>query len=334
MPEIRLSHRRQHSLTGAEDHTASGLTAGQVLTATGEDSFGWAALPASVAPTRRVDTTAPLGGGGDLTEDRTLSLGYTANLGVTDGNLDTVQNLQTTSMPQFAALGIGAAASSTRRIYVYDITATTTVDALYFSQRMTPVSNGKTVSGITGYANLYQNGYTGHNAYGMRAACYANSASGSASALTGLFVDVGNNSTGTVTSTYGIRLAMPYFASGGTNTYYYGLTVEPATGATYIYGIRSRIAADVNRWNLYVDGTATNYLAGNVLVGTTTDGMTAGGSLAIAKDLAHRGTLLGFYNSAPAAKQTVTGSRGGNAALASLLTALATLGLITDNTSA
>lgn len=43
---------------------------------------------------------------------------------------------------------------------------------------------------------------------------------------------------------------------------------------------------------------------------------------------------IGFYNTAPVAKQTVTGSRGGNAALASLLTALATSGLITDSSSA
>lgn len=43
---------------------------------------------------------------------------------------------------------------------------------------------------------------------------------------------------------------------------------------------------------------------------------------------------VGFYNTTPAAKPTVTGSRGGNAALASLLTALAGLGLITDSSSA
>lgn len=42
---------------------------------------------------------------------------------------------------------------------------------------------------------------------------------------------------------------------------------------------------------------------------------------------------LGFHGSAAVAKQTVTGSRGGNAALASLLTALANLGLLTDGTS-
>lgn len=43
---------------------------------------------------------------------------------------------------------------------------------------------------------------------------------------------------------------------------------------------------------------------------------------------------LGFYGAASVTQQTVTGSRGGNAALASLLTKLATLGLIVDGTTA
>jgi hypothetical protein len=42
---------------------------------------------------------------------------------------------------------------------------------------------------------------------------------------------------------------------------------------------------------------------------------------------------VGFNNTSPVAKQTVTGSRGGNAALQSLLTALANYGLITDSSS-
>lgn len=46
------------------------------------------------------------------------------------------------------------------------------------------------------------------------------------------------------------------------------------------------------------------------------------------------GTGIGFLGATPVARPTVTGSRGGNAALASLLTALATLGLITDSSSA
>jgi hypothetical protein len=42
---------------------------------------------------------------------------------------------------------------------------------------------------------------------------------------------------------------------------------------------------------------------------------------------------VGFYGKTPQTKQTVTGSRGGNAALASLLTALQTIGLITDSST-
>jgi hypothetical protein len=45
------------------------------------------------------------------------------------------------------------------------------------------------------------------------------------------------------------------------------------------------------------------------------------------------GTAVGFHSTAPIAKPTVTGSRGGNAALASLLTALANYGLITDSST-
>jgi hypothetical protein len=45
-------------------------------------------------------------------------------------------------------------------------------------------------------------------------------------------------------------------------------------------------------------------------------------------------TGIGFYGTAPVAKPAPTGSRAGNAALASLLTALASQGLITDSTSA
>ena len=43
---------------------------------------------------------------------------------------------------------------------------------------------------------------------------------------------------------------------------------------------------------------------------------------------------IGFFSAPPQARPTVTGSRGGNAALASLISALAQLGLITDGSSA
>jgi hypothetical protein len=58
---------------------------------------------------------------------------------------------------------------------------------------------------------------------------------------------------------------------------------------------------------------------GHVAIGTGTHTKVAGN--------------VGFNNSAPLAKPTITGSRGDNAALASLLTQLAAYGLITDGTS-
>ncbi len=45
------------------------------------------------------------------------------------------------------------------------------------------------------------------------------------------------------------------------------------------------------------------------------------------------GLLHGFYGTNPVAKPIVTGSRGGNAALASLLSALASQGLIANSTT-
>lgn len=59
----------------------------------------------------------------------------------------------------------------------------------------------------------------------------------------------------------------------------------------------------------------------------TNDELIAGG------DLSHFGSGIGFFGTGGWPKGTVTGSKGGNAALASLLTVLAQYGLITDSSS-
>jgi hypothetical protein len=43
------------------------------------------------------------------------------------------------------------------------------------------------------------------------------------------------------------------------------------TGATNNYGFFGQIASGTGRWNLYMLGTANNYLAGKLLIGSTTD---------------------------------------------------------------
>ena len=75
---------------------------------------------------------------------------------------------------------------------------------------------------------------------------------------------------------------------------------------------------------------------GNLLLGTTTDGaykLDANGNSRITGTLTVTGSA-GFNGSAPPAKPTVSGAKGSNAALASLLTALVHYGLVTDTTTA
>ena len=89
-------------------------------------------------------------------------------------------------------------------------------------------------------------------------------------------------------------------------------------------------------------GSATEKLrivsAGRFLLGTVTDDgsnlMQINGGLFVAGNLRHSGSTLGFYAATAIAKPTVTGSKASGAALASLLTALSSLGLITDSTTA
>jgi hypothetical protein len=63
---------------------------------------------------------------------------------------------------------------------------------------------------------------------------------------------------------------------------------------------------------------------------TYTNSLTASGNASLA---GATGTL-GFYGGAGTAKPTITGAKGSNAALGSLISALAALGLISDGTSA
>lgn len=57
------------------------------------------------------------------------------------------------------------------------------------------------------------------------------------------------------------------------------------------------------------------------------------GIVQIGTDLIHKGTKAGFFNATPVTKPSVSGGRRGNPALASLLTALASLGIVSNSTT-
>lgn len=87
-----------------------------------------------------------------------------------------------------------------------------------------------------------------------------------------------------------------------------------------------------NTYSLTVDPNIAGPSTVNISANNTGAGA---GNLAIAAKTAINlnSPFLGFYNTTASSRQNITGSRGGNAALASLLTALAGYGLIIDNTT-
>jgi hypothetical protein len=73
----------------------------------------------------------------------------------------------------------------------------------------------------------------------------------------------------------------------------------------------------------------------SVIISVKTDGVFGGPTTSNVHTRIQADTTgLGFFGATPVAKPTVSGSRDGNAALASLITALEQLGLITDDTTA
>lgn len=108
----------------------------------------------------------------------------------------------------------------------------------------------------------------------------------------------GSNLTDIVTRTHNTLQSM----QGGTTSEYYHLTNAEHSKITYIMNVTSDIQTQLNT-KAPIDSPAFT-------------------------------TKVGFNGTAAITKPTVSGSRGGNAALASLLTALANYGLITDSTTA
>jgi hypothetical protein len=96
--------------------------------------------------------------------------------------------------------------------------------------------------------------------------------------------DVTQNATGfynginTANTTFTLNNYMHFDAVQGTigasstvNNQYGFRAASSLTGATNNFGFRGDIASGTGRWNLYMNGTAANYMNGTVLIGTTTD---------------------------------------------------------------
>lgn len=119
--------------------------------------------------------------------------------------------------------------------------------------------------------------------------------------------------------------AVTYNATGAGAAHVFSDLVTANAGLTILTTASPQLGVryDVNNHMEYQVSSA-----GVVVWNSTAGGVSGAGDLKINFD------AIGFYNTAPATKQAITGTRDSNAALASLLTALATLGLITDSSTA
>ena len=79
------------------------------------------------------------------------------------------------------------------------------------------------------------------------------------------------NASSTVTTAYGLYLNT---FTGANTTNYYGVSIADATGATQAFGVNSGLSVGTGKWNIYASGTAANYFAGQVGIGSTPQALT------------------------------------------------------------
>lgn len=132
-------------------------------------------------------------------------------------------------------------------------------------------------------------------------------------------------------------LTTDQIAEGSSNLYYTNTRSRNAINATgsltynQTTGVISYNAPTSFAWSAIsgTPNTATGYGIASidgVPIGATTPSTAKFSTLSVTGN-------AGFNNTAPISKPTVTGSKASNAALASLITALASYGLITDSTT-
>lgn len=76
----------------------------------------------------------------------------------------------------------------------------------------------------------------------------------------------------TAANVHGLFVTDATKGAGSTITNQYGIYLSDQTQGTNNYAIRSLVASGANKWNIYADGTAANYFAGNVGIGTSSPG--------------------------------------------------------------
>ena len=105
------------------------------------------------------------------------------------------------------------------------------------------------------------------------------------------------NTTFTLNQLFHYRAGQGTFGASSTVSNQVGFSAEASLiGAGFNVGFQGSIPSGTNRWNLYMAGTANNYLAGNLLIGTTTDAgymLDVNGTARVSSDMRINGLTIG-----------------------------------------
>jgi hypothetical protein len=134
----------------------------------------------------------------------------------------------------------------------------------------------------------------------------------------------GNSGAGVVGSIYGYVSTPPTNTGGGSITNFYGFNQDDVTTATNVYGFIGNVASGANKFNLYMSGTANNYLAGSLGIGSTS---LTGTTLRLSKTITGSVSSYGILSDGTIQSDVTTDARyyRTNAATAASAFTLATL---------
>lgn len=139
-------------------------------------------------------------------------------------------------------------------------------------ERLRVRSDGNVGIGVAGYANavlaVQSSLSSASTRYGTFVHPEISAASTSTTYLVGCQGSLAASAAPTDVVWFGVLA--PTVGSGASITTATGLLIPNGfTTGTTVYGVRSRIPDAANRWNIFVDGTAANYFAGNVGIGAS-----------------------------------------------------------------
>jgi hypothetical protein len=87
--------------------------------------------------------------------------------------------------------------------------------------------------------------------------------------LQGFRTSIANSGSGAVNGVISFASTNPANTGGGSITNFYGFSQDDVTNATNVYGYLGSVTSGSGKWNLYMSGTAANYMNGKTRVGTS-----------------------------------------------------------------